>query len=688
MIEGSLQNIGYGLAGLVYLLLSLLLLTSFRGRLRGGLLTAASLVTAAWAFAMVLTATAPGLTSLQVFLAEILHDAAWLIFLSALLSGAVGAGRYWIVRFGGILLAAGILVIGIGQEFYLNYDVTAAGSGSTLILGSLLTALYALVVIEQIYRNARESQRKGLKYLCLGVGSIFAYDLFLYSNAILSGQINELFWGVRGYVVAMCAPLIAVAAQRSPYWSVGIFVSRQVVFYTATLFGAGVYLTIVGFAGYYLRVVGGDWGPAAQVLLFAAAVLALFVFLFSDTSRAKLRVFISKHFYENKYDYREEWLRLIATLTSQEEALPLKKRAIKALAQILDAPFGVLWSRTVDSENYRCVTGWNVQSPDAEIAATDPFIEFMTDTGWVIDLSEFAADPSHYQDIAISSEFLHMSEAAFVVPLLNNATLLGFVVLSESSSPAELNFEDRDLLKTAGQQIASYLAQEMAIEQLAEGRQFEAFNRLTAYLMHDLKNVIAQQSLVVQNAQKHRDNPAFIDDAVETIRGSVTRMRRVLEHLQQSSSDRPQENVEIGKLIKQTIAQCGDRKPLPRATIGEERVWVRADRDRLSMALSHAIRNTQDATTPDGEVTVELEANGASCTVCVTDDGSGMDEAFIRERLFKPFDSTKGTQGMGIGAYQIRETVRAMGGEVRIESEPDHGTKVTLEFHQAGGEKV
>ena len=687
-IEASLQNIGYGLAGLAYLLLSVLLMFSFRGRLRGNLLTAASLVSVVWAGAMIWMSTPTSLSAMGMLLAEILHDAAWLMFLSALLSGAVGAGRNWFVRFGGILLSAGILALGVGQELYLNYDVLGNGSGETLVMGSLLTSLYALVVIEQIYRNARESQRHGLMYLCLGLGGIFAYDLFLYSNAILEGRISDLFWSARGYVVALCVPLIVLAAQRSPSWSAGIFISRQIVFYSSTLVGAGIYLTIVGFSGYYIREFGGAWGSAAQVVFFAAAIIGLFVFLFSDTTRARLRVFISKHFFVNKYDYRQEWLQLIDTLTTDKESMPLKKRAVKALVQMLDSHTGLLWLYDQESKSYRCKTGWNTPTIDVELDEDSPLAKFVTETGWVIDFDEYERDPSHYQDADFYAQEFVLTDAAYLVPLFNNQSLLGFVVLGKSARSIALNFEDCDLLKTAGQQIASYLGQEEATEQLAEGRQFEAFNRLTAYLMHDLKNIIAQQSLVVENAQKHKHNPAFIDDAIETIRGSVRRMRGVIEQLQRSSSDQPTERVELGKLVMQAVSQCADRKPAPRVSIGESGIWVRADRERLVMAVVHAVRNAQDATLANGSVTVSLQSIDDGCTVEIQDSGAGMSDTFIRERLFKPFDSTKGTQGMGIGAYQIRETLRALGGDVHVTSCEGEGTTVRMDLPLATGVKV
>ena len=680
--NASLQYIGYGLAGLVYLFLAILLLTNFKGRLRGGLLAGAAVVSTAWAFVLAWAAQTSGLTGSQLFFVEMGHDAVWLVFLSALLRGAIGTRRDWVLRYGGIAMVGGILAVGIGSEMYANYDLQAEGAESVLVLGSVLTALFALVAIEQIYRNTRKSQRKGIKYLCIGLGGIFAYDLFMYSNAMVTGQINDVFWGVRGYVVAMCLPLIAVAAQRSPSWSVDIFVSRHVVFHTATLIGAGFYLSVIGFSGYYVRAFGGEWGAAAQIVFFSAAVIALFVYLFSDPSRARLRVFISKHFYKNKYDYREEWLRLIGTLTTDDESMPLKRRSIKALAEILDVPAGVLWIGSGDSDSLKCVSAWNLKPSVSVLRLDGSLVRFLAKTGWVIDLREYDIDSSRYENLSMDADDLGVSDPAFIVPLIHNSELLGIIVLTKSTTTVQLNFEDRDLLKTAGQQVASYLAQEMAAEQLAEGRQFEAFNRLTAYLMHDLKNVIAQQSLVVENAQKHKGNPAFIDDAMATIKGSVARMRRVMDHLQHRSLDQPRERIEIGSLITQAVLQCADRQPAPRTILNKNRVWVRADKERLLMALYHAIRNAQDATDKDGSVVVSMDTSETGCDVHIVDTGVGMSEEFIRDRLFRPFDSTKGTQGMGMGAYQLRETTRSMGGDVRVQSQPGRGTTIVLELRR------
>ena len=265
-LQYSLQTAGYGFAALLYLVLVTLLLTNMRGRFRGSLLVFAAVTSLVWAILLAVLPLFIDVSINDLFLIEIGHDVAWLVFLTALLSGGVSKNRLWFVRYGGYILGGGLLLFGLVHKALELSGASTPNTALVLMYGSLLTSLYALVAIEQIYRNARQSQRRVLKYLCLALGSIFAYDLFLFSNAVFTGAVSDIAWAARGYVVALCVPLIAVSARRSPDWSVGIFVSRQIVFYTATLFGAGIYLLAVGLAAYYLRYVGGDWGPAAQLV--------------------------------------------------------------------------------------------------------------------------------------------------------------------------------------------------------------------------------------------------------------------------------------------------------------------------------------------------------------------------------------------------------------------------------------
>jgi len=350
---------GYSIAAIAFGLLAALLVTVWRERLRGSILIIACIVTMIWGAVLAWESLLPEFQSSHVLVIEMAHDLVWLWFLSSVLGGAVAIQSNWLVRSGGValggLLLLGALAFDIGG---LDQSFPNVG-GSLFVMGSIATSLYALVGIEQLYRNARPSQQNGLKFLCLGLAAIFAYDIILYSSAVVEGAIHPGLWAARGFVVALCVPLLGISVHRIPDWHRGIFASRQVIFYTTTLFAAGIYLTLIGLAGYYIKTMGKDWGDVLSLVFFSAAVILFFMLLLSEQLRAYVRVWVAKHFFERKYDYRSEWLRLIRTLTDARDGLPLKKRTIKALAQIVDSPSGQLWLTNRDNSTVEPVAGWN-----------------------------------------------------------------------------------------------------------------------------------------------------------------------------------------------------------------------------------------------------------------------------------------------------------------------------------------
>jgi len=237
-----------------------------------------------------------------------------------------------------------------------------------------------------------------------------------------------------------------------------------------------------------------------------------------------------------------------------------------------------------------------------------------------------------------------------------------------------LNFEDHDLLRTVGRHIATHVNQAESDRMLSESRQFGGYNRLTAFLMHDLNNLVAQQSLVVKNAEKFRHDPEFVDDTINTIAHSVSRMRRLLAQLSSGSTQSVREPVNLCDVLRNAVQQTKPRKPVPDLVgVGEE-VMIEANSERLTNVIEHLIRNAQDATPEDGNVRIELNIDDAVAKLRIVDTGCGMSPEFIRDRLFRPFDSTKGSQSMGIGAYQAREYIRGLGGQIDVSSIIGEGT--------------
>lgn len=666
--------LGYALVGALYAVLTVLLLTSWRGRTIGGYLIVACLVSVVWSVVLASQTASGTVNPLLLFVVEVLRTGAWITFMARLLA-EIGVSRLVRILVHSVWL--GVLVAGLYVWAAYAYLGGKGDFGSVLIPGGLVTALAGLVLIEQLYRNSAPESRWSLKLLVLGLGGMFAYDLFLYSQAVLFNAIDATTWIARGPVNLFFVPLIAVAARRNPTWDLRIFVSRQVVFYSTTLVAVGMYLLFMSAGGYLIIRYGGSWGGITQVIFFVGAGVVLLTLLFSNTLRARTKVFLSKHFFHNKYDYRNEWLRLVATLSKFEDS-SARRVVIEAMAQIVESPSGLLWVLDEQGKSYRLAASYKVDDEVPDIRTDDKVVEFIREEGWLVDLDEYSREPDLYKGLQLPEWLSGIGFAWLIVPLMSGHQLLGFVLLYKAPGPPRLNYEDRDLLKTVGSHIAVHLAQEKSDSLLAEAQQFEAYNRLTAFLMHDLNNLIAQQSLIVSNAEKHKRNPDFVDDAIQTIANSVERMKGVMAQLKRGEEERGATATEVKLVVSAAVDRCAGKEPVPKLQTDASDVEILVNAEEFTMVLTHLIRNAQDATPPQGTVTVQLAADSENVSISIEDTGSGMPAQFVRDRLFRPFDSTKGAQGMGIGAYQAREFVRKFGGDLQVESEVGKGTKVTM----------
>lgn len=679
----SIAAFSYSIAAVAFLSLSVLLLTSWRGRLHGMVLTAACLLTALWASTVAYQAAWGNPFSLTANLFEILRNAAWSVFLLLLLGPfqttsnsskvrlkpAVAA----IVAFYLLLLLVSVFNFG-KLESLRGGMAFVAGIGGRVVL-----AVMGMLLVEQLYRNTPAKERWGIKFACLGIGGIFAYDFYLYSDAMLFRHVNTEIWAARGVVNALAVPLIAVSAARNPQWSLSISVSRRVLFHSAALFGSAIYLLAMAAAGYYLRYVGGSWGMVMQAAFLFGAVILLVGVLFSGAFRSWLKVFISKNFYNYNYDYREEWLRFTRILS--EDSHGLGERAVQAVAELVESPGGALYISR-DSGNCEPAARWNMPLRSESEPLKGSFCQFLEHKQWVVDLQEYASNPERYGAISIPQWLQTIPQAWLVVPLILHGRLFGFVVLAQPRSRVKLNWEVIDLLKIAGSQAASYLAQQESANALMVARQFESFNRMSTFVVHDLKNLISQLSLLLLNAEKHKDNPEFQKDMLETVDLSVQKMKLLLHKLARGISVESTAPISMGPLLQQAIASKSAFEPKPVLEMLDADLIVLANEARLERVLGHIIQNAIEATPKDGKVVIQTARREESVVVEITDTGQGMSEEFIRERLFKPFESTK-SAGMGIGVFESREYVHELGGSIEVTSRLSIGTtfRVILPLH-------
>ena len=650
---------------------------------RNGAVSRAALLlavaTSAFAVTYALAHRALALTPATLELFDVARVAAWIFFLATVLRFTdrptvvstliVASHGLWVL----------LLALQLWPSFSLSLTSLSLGFVDVPLL-HLLAAILTMLLIEQVYRNTRESRKQAIRYVCLGLGVPAAYELCLAAHTVLFGAPSTILALPRGFIIALAAPLMAVGLQRVVHWDVGIFVSRQIVFYTGSVMATGIYLLSMAIAGYSIQSLNLAWGGLLQGAFFLAAIGLFLWILFSDTVRSAAKVWLHKHFYENKYDYRGEWLRLTRTLSTASDGESFGERSVSGLAQIVGAEAGALW--TIDHESQAFVREFALEKPlsSEQLPLDHPLVEFMEQRRWVLDVSEARRAPDRYESIEHTLDAVPFERSALLVPLQHENRLRGFIELDRRPDAGALNYEDHDLLKTAGQQIASYLAQRDTARLLAESRQFEAFNKFTAFVMHDLNNLIAQQRLIVQNAKKFRDNPAFVDDAFKTIDNSVRRMEGLLTQLRERSAVGATQRVDVIPLVNSAIDRAAERQPVPVTETAGTPGAVRADPDRLEAVVGHMIRNAQEATSADGRVRVTVRAvrESDSVEVAIADDGVGMTPEFIRDQLFSPFVSTKGSKGMGIGVYQTREYLRLLGGDLTVDSTPGQGTTMRL----------
>lgn len=688
----NIEVVSFAIAALFFTVLAAVLLADRRRLAQKNVLTAAAVTSAVWAAVVAYQAAFGGLLIIAEVL-ELVRNLTWLAFLLVMLNAVYRASSSIAIHLQFIF--GGMSLFSVGLMLLAHYRISGGDAligiaGSDVLAGHLIIAVAGLVCVEQVYRNVPVERRRTIKYLCLGIGGMFAYDFYLYSDALLFQRVSASLWDARGFIHAMVVPVIGIAISRDSQLSLGdggihLFLSRRVLFHTTALLGTGLYLLAMGAGGYYVRIHGGDWGVVAQAIFLFGAALVLAILLFSGQLRASLRVFISKHFFHYKYDYRDEWLRFIRTLSSGEPETQLRERAIKAIAQIMESPGGILWMRR-DNDQFDPVARWNMDDPVPPFErANGTLIRFLEQQEWVVNLDEYGdpLGPHKTHDGPNPPEWLlTLPRAWLVVPLILHEHLLGFVVLARPHlAPVQWNFnwEDCDLLKIAGRQAASHLAQLEASSALNQARQFEAFNRLSAYVVHDIKNLVSQLSLVVTNGAKYRHNPSFVDDMMHTVQNSVDKMNRLLTNLRAgASAPESKALVEISQLVTEVVTASDVGKPIIILDCQRQDLWTRADRDRLAAVIGHVIQNARDATPRDGRIFVRLRPGDRSAVVEVEDNGCGMDETFMRERLFRPFETTKGSSGMGIGMFETREYICSLGGSIDVNSQRGRGTTVRL----------
>lgn len=653
------------------------------GRARGALVLALA-VTGLWA--LVGTLTGPG--SLWTELANSLRNLAWLLALYRLFAVDGRHASLAPVRpLLGVLAFVELLQLAILLAVSASVVTAALASLAfhTVVLFRLLVATGGLMLAHNLYGGAAADARLSLRWPALALAAQWGFDLNHYTVSYLLAGTPGVLDALRGLAALAAGVLIALALRRGS-GAVRFRPSRAVMFQSASLMIIGGYLVFMVITARWLAWAGQGLTAERQLAFVGMAAAMLAVLASSRRLRGWLRVTLAKHLFQHRYDYREEWLRFTRTIARGHDGGPLPDRVIRAVADMTDSPGGLL---LLADEQGDLVLASRWQWPTAEVpaialpAAAVGHFEADRAGGFIVDLDELRAPaglaPADWRppQQTVPAWLLAEPRAWAMVPLHHFERVVGMVVLARPPVARRLDWEDFDLLRVAGQQLASYLAEHAGQEALAEAARFDDFNRRIAFVMHDIKNLASQLGLLARNAEAHAENPAFRADMLVTLRNAADKLNALLARLSRYGTSPVERLAPLSAKAVAGRVAAQFRASHPVELSAKDDCLVLGREDLIEQVLIHLVQNAVDASAAGSPVMLGARREGAVGVIEVRDSGTGMSAEFIRTSLFKPFVSTK-PGGFGIGAYEARELVRAMGGQLAVESRDGAGSCFTI----------
>ena len=664
---------GHALAAVLFAALGIFILRRRHEAAERRLLACALLLTSCWA----LYVSFGGVNKPLSGIGESIRNAAWLMLMFMMFRRGPASHNGPRMAVGAVYaVVGGIICIQTFTDLTWRQLPPFSDLHQMLVAVSLvlrmMTAIGLLLLVHHLY-TAWPARDRGRVALLLGaLAAMWTYDLNLFVIGYFAmDRVNELY-ALRGLLMALLAPVIAIGMRKEMAGRLQL--SRTITFQSLSLVAVGLYVVVLTAAAVLIEMIAGPYARLVEIgAVFFMAVTAL-VLLPSPQLRALWKVQVAKHFFQHRYDYRTEWMRFGETIARPgENARPLGERVAKAVADITDSPGAILLLRD-DSGALTFDTQWNWPEDGAESLILSPEqADAIERRGWIIDIARLTQS----DDMFDMPDW--MTEARRVwalVPLIHYGRMIGLILLAPPPIARRLDWEDFDMLRAAGRQAATHISEAQGQQALDDAQRFDEFNRRFAFIIHDVKNLVSQLSLLARNAERHADNPDFRADMVLTLKESVGKMNDMLARLSQHNKGRPEEPRPVSlRLLADQVARSRARQGSIHVT-GEVPPAL-ADPARVEQILVHLLQNAIDASEADQPVELQLGSEQGQATVTVIDQGCGMTAEFVRRELFKPFSSSK-DGGFGIGAFEARSLAEAMGGRIDVESKAGVGSRFTL----------
>ena len=616
--------------------------------------------------------------------------AAWLGFsLLYARGGARAAFARWIVPMVVLALLPIGLSVGFRDEFIEVVQDASLGSvffvqsgAAPRALNVLLLVAYVLVLtnLEQTLRSAVGTVRWRIKYVVIGLAAIFGSQVYVRSQAVLFSVYDPRLAGVESSGLLIGCLLLVVAYARTGLAEADVYPSRAVLRSSLTVLVVGAYLFVVGVLAQVVRVFGGAESFHYQAFVVLLGMAGLTVLLTSDRFRQRVQGFVRRHFARAQHDSVSVWAGLSRSLANLKDEADLCKASTTFVSETFDVLTVTMW--VLDRGKAQVVAGGSTAGHSGQAfgatppgTASDAFAAGLRDRSAPFDLESVEEEWAKELRQLSPATFPMKGGNRWCVPLAAGEQRLGALVLADRVNAAVYTVEELELLKSIGDQVASVLLNLRLAKEVVQAKELEAFRTMSAFFVHDLKNAAASLNLTLKNLPLHFDNPAFREDALRAVGNTARRIDEMIARLS-ALRQRPQitpVETDLNLIVAECIDELNELGSVELVLDLHPVPLVLADRDQIRSVVTNLLVNARDAVSQEGRIAVRTERQGGRVVLSVADNGCGMTEAFVEDRLFRPFQSTK-RDGLGIGMFQSRMIVEAHRGTIHVESGPGKGT--------------
>jgi len=465
---------------------------------------------------------------------------------------------------------------------------------------------------------------------------------------------------------------------RFKLFEMDIFVSRYVVYHSITFISIGTYLLFTGLVLIWIGQFGLKLSLATMGFIVFLSLIFLSILILSQEARNRIRFFINTHFFSNKYDYRKEWIELSGYLSiafNERQIIHVTSQVILDSMYIRELSIWLL-----EGSVYRRAFSFPDASGDEFIRDDHPIITYLGNNPYYLKRTPCKTHDTTWEEIVKNHrDFIDRNKLELAVGM-TAGTMIGFIAIGQENPGTPYGQDDIDLLSAVASQSSAALMSARYAKRIAENKEIDTYNRMSATVLHDLKNAAGHLSLILQNAPRHMNQAEFRHDMLETISDALARIDKVMNKLQ--AIPEPQEihlkTLNIGPFLDNLLDRLRPRlEGIELKRDYESACEMRTDPDVLEKILENIIVNATEAVGNDGMITITARIGENLPFISITDNGVGMTDEYIREKLFKPFQTTK-KKGTGLGLWQVKNMADQLGAKIDVKPNQEHGVTMAI----------